>query len=225
DFQFHTTLSDGRASLWEMAQAARAAGLKYALVSDHSRGLGVAHGAGPEELRRQRAEIEEVNRRMGGAFRVLAGVEVEVRADGSLDLPDEVLAELDLVVAAVHSGLRQPREQFTARAVAALRHPHVDILAHPTRGLRKASIAVPSHYYNIIIEKAFSRGIALEVNAHSLDPNSIFLRRCLEKGAKLAFNTDSHSLKEFGDFSFHKLMLKEAGVNGKEPLENCFQLE
>ncbi len=132
DFQFHTTLSDGRASLWEMAQAARAAGLKYALVSDHSRGLGVAHGAGPEELRRQRVEIEEVNRRMGGEFRVLAGVEVEVRADGSLDLPDEVLAELDLVVAAVHSGLRQPREQVTARAIAALHHPHVDILAHPT---------------------------------------------------------------------------------------------
>jgi DNA polymerase (family 10) len=115
-----------------MAQAARAAGLKYAVVSDHSRGLGVAHGAGPEELRRQRAEVEEVNRRMGGTFRVLTGVEVEVRADGSLDLPDEVLAELDIVVAALHSGLRQPREQFTARAIAALRHPHVDILAHPT---------------------------------------------------------------------------------------------
>ncbi len=203
DFQFHTTLSDGRASLWEMAQAARAAGLKYAVVSDHSRGLGVAHGAGPEELRRQRAEVEEVNHRMGGTFRVLTGVEVEVRADGSLDLPDEVLAELDIVVAAVHSGLRQPREQFTARAIAALRHPHVDILAHPTGRLlgqrEGADVDLEA-----VLRAAAETGKAVEINAHPwrLDLNDVGIRRAIELGVLLAISSDSHGPEEFGLLHF-----------------------
>ncbi len=203
DFQFHTTLSDGRASLWEMAQAARAAGLKYAVVSDHSRGLGVAHGAGPEELRRQRAEVEEVNRRMGGTFRVLTGVEVEVRADGSLDLPDDVLAELDIVVAAVHSGLRQPREQFTARAIAALRHPHVDILAHPTGRLlgqrEGADVDLEA-----VLRAAAETGKAVEINAHPwrLDLNDVGIRRAIELGVLLAISSDSHDPEDFGLLHF-----------------------
>ena len=209
DFQFHTTLSDGRASLWEMAQAARAAGLKYAVVSDHSRGLGVAHGAGPEELRRQRAEVEEVNRRMGGTFRVLTGVEVEVRADGSLDLPDEVLAELDIVVAAVHSGLRQPREQFTARAIAALRHPHVDILAHPTGRLlgqrEGADVDMEA-----VLRAAAETGKAVEINAHPwrLDLNDVGIRRAIELGVLLAISSDSHDPEDFGLLHFGVAMAR-----------------
>ena len=209
DFQFHTTLSDGRASLWEMAQAARAAGLKYAVVSDHSRGLGVAHGAGPEELRRQRAEVEEVNRRMGGTFRVLTGVEVEVRADGSLDLPDEVLAELDIVVAALHSGLRQPREQFTARAIAALRHPHVDILAHPTGRLlgqrEGADIDLEA-----VLRAAAETGKAVEINAHPwrLDLNDVGIRRAIELGVLLASSSDSHDPEDFGLLHFGVAMAR-----------------
>jgi DNA polymerase (family 10) len=209
DFQFHTTLSDGRASLWEMAQAARAAGLKYAVVSDHSRGLGVAHGAGPEELRRQRAEVEEVNRRMGGTFRVLTGVEVEVRADGSLDLPDEVLAELDIVVAALHSGLRQPREQFTARAIAALRHPHVDILAHPTGRLlgqrEGADVDMEA-----VLRAAAETGKAVEINAHPwrLDLNDVGIRRAIELGVLLAISSDSHDPEDFGLLHFGVAMAR-----------------
>jgi DNA polymerase (family 10) len=209
DFQFHTTLSDGRASLWEMAQAARAAGLKYAVVSDHSRGLGVAHGAGPEELRRQRAEVEEVNRRMGGTFRVLTGVEVEVRADGSLDLPDEVLAELDIVVAALHSGLRQPREQFTARAITALRHPHVDILAHPTGRLlgqrEGADIDMEA-----VLRAAAETGKAVEINAHPwrLDLNDVGIRRAIELGVLLAISSDSHDPEDFGLLHFGVAMAR-----------------
>jgi len=209
DFQFHTTLSDGRASLWEMAQAARAAGLKYAVVSDHSRGLGVAHGAGPEELRRQRVEVEEVNRRMGGTFRVLTGVEVEVRADGSLDLPDEVLAELDIVVAALHSGLRQPREQFTARAIAALRHPHVDILAHPTGRLlgqrEGADVDMEA-----VLRAAAETGKAVEINAHPwrLDLNDVGIRRAIELGVLLAISSDSHDPEDFGLLHFGVAMAR-----------------
>ena len=209
DFQFHTTLSDGRASLWEMAQAARAAGLKYAVVSDHSQGLGVAHGAGPEELRRQRAEVEEVNRRMGGTFRVLTGVEVEVRADGSLDLPDEVLAELDVVVAALHSSLRQPRDQFTARAIAALRHPHVDILAHPTGRLlgqrEGADVDLEA-----VLRAAAETGKAVEINAHPwrLDLNDVGIRRAIELGVLLAISSDSHDPGEFGLLHFGVAMAR-----------------
>jgi len=193
DLQFHTTWSDGHASLLEMAEAARARGLKYGLVTDHSRGLGVARGVGPEELRRQRAEIEEVNRKLGGTFRVLAGVEVEVRADGSLDLPDEVLAKLDLVVAAVHSGLRQGREQVTARAVAAIRNPHVDILAHPTGRLigRREGADLDME---AVLQAAAETGTAIEINGHPLrlDLNDVHVRRAIELGVTLVINSDAH---------------------------------
>ena len=203
DLQFHTTWSDGHASLMEMAEAARTRGLKYGLVTDHSHGLGVARGVGPEELRRQRAEIEEVNRKLGGTFRVLAGVEVEVRADGSLDLPDEVLAELDLVVAAVHSGLRQGREQVTARAIAAIRNPHVDILAHPTGRLigRREGADLDME---AVLQAAAETGTAVEINSHPLrlDLNDIHVRRAVELGVTLVINSDAHDPAGFDVLRF-----------------------
>ncbi len=198
DFQFHTTASDGRNSLREMAEAARATGLDYALVTDHSRGLGVAGGLDADGLRRQRAEIDALNRQMGGAFRLLAGVEVEVRADGSLDLPDDVLAELDLVVAALHSGLRQSREQFTARALAAVRHPHVDILAHPSGRLigRREGADLD---YEAVLRAAVEAGTAVEVNAHPLrlDLDDVHVRRAVELGVTLAVSSDAHDAGAF----------------------------
>jgi DNA polymerase (family 10) len=198
DLQFHTTWSDGRQGLLEMAQAARARGLEYALVTDHSLSLGIARGLSAEDLRRQRAEVEEVNRRMGGTFRLLAGVEVEVRADGALDLPDGVLAELDLVVAAVHSGLRQGREQFTARMLAAMRNPHVDVIAHPTGRLigerEGADLDMEP-----VMRAAAETGTALEVNAYPrrLDLDDVHVRRAIELGVKLAINSDAHDVSSF----------------------------
>jgi DNA polymerase (family 10) len=198
DLQFHTTWSDGRQGLLEMAQAARARGLEYALVTDHSLSLGIARGLSAEGLRRQRAEVEEVNRKMGGTFRLLAGVEVEVRADGALDLPDEVLAGLDLVVAAVHSGLRQGREQFTARMLAAIRNPHVDVIAHPTGRLigerEGADLDMEP-----IMRAAAETGTALEVNAYPrrLDLDDVHVRRAIELGVKLAINSDAHDVSSF----------------------------
>jgi len=198
DLQLHTVWSDGKRSLLEMAQAAQERGLKYALVTDHSYSLGVAHGLTADDLRRQRAEIEEVNRKMGPAFRLLAGVEVEVRADGSLDLPDKALAELDLVVASVHSGLRQGREQVTARAIAAMRNPHVDILAHPTGRLighrEGADMDIEA-----ILQTAVESGTAVEVNAHPLrlDLNDAGVRRAVELGVTLAIDSDAHDAAAF----------------------------
>jgi len=198
DLQFHTTWSDGRQGLLEMAQAARARGLEYALVTDHSLSLGIARGLSAEDLRRQRAEVEEINRKMGGTFRLLAGVEVEVRADGTLDLPDEVLDGLDLVVAAVHSGLRQGREQFTARMLAAIRNPHVDVIAHPTGRLigerEGADLDMEP-----ILHAAAETGAVLEINAYPrrLDLDDVHVRRAIELGVKLAINSDAHDVNSF----------------------------
>lgn len=198
DLQFHTTWSDGHASLMEMARAAQARGLSYALVTDHSYGLGVAGGLPAADLRRQREEIEEVDRKLAPDFRLLAGIEVEVRSDGSLDLPDDVLAELDLVVAAVHTGLRQDQEQVTARAVAAVRHPHVDILAHPTGRLigerEGADLDMEA-----VLRAAAEAGTAVEVNAHPLrlDLDGIHVRRAIELGVTLVISSDSHDPEGF----------------------------
>ena len=203
DLQFHTTRSDGRQSLLEMAQAARARGLEYALVTDHSHGLGVTGGLNVEELREQRAEIEEVNRRLGGEFRVLAGVEVEVLADGSLDLPDAVLAELDLVVAAVHTGLQQSREQVTERMLAAIRNPRVDVIAHPTGRLIEEREGADLDM-EAIFQAAAEMGTALEVNAHPsrLDLRDGHVRRALELGVKLAISSDAHEVNGFDVLPF-----------------------
>ena len=199
DLQFHTTWSDGRQSLLEMARAAQAHGLEYALVTDHSHSLGVVHGLTADDLQSQRVEIKEVNRQMGGDFRLLAGVEVEVLADGSLDYPDEVLAELDLVVAALHSGLRGDRERVTARMVAAIRNPHVDVIAHPTGRLigerEGADLDMEA-----IFRAAAETDTALEVNAYPkrLDLCDAYVRRALELGVKLAISSDSHEVSAFG---------------------------
>jgi len=203
DLHFHTTWSDGHQGLLGMARAAQAHGLEYGVVADHSYSLGVARGVTAEDLRRQRAEIEEVNRKMGGAFRLLAGIEVEVRADGTLDFPDEVLAELDLVVAAVHSGLRQGRERITARMLAAIRNPHVDVIAHPTGRLvgerEGADLEMEP-----IFRAAAETGTALEINAflRRLDLCDVHVRRALELGVKLVISSDAHGASGFGVLPF-----------------------
>jgi len=203
DFQFHTTGSDGRHSLLEMARAARARGLAYALVTDHSHGLGVTGGLTAEGLRQQRAAVDAVNERLDGTFQLLAGIEVEVRSDGSLDLPADALAELDLVVASLHTGLRQPQEQFTERMVSAIRNPHVDIIAHPTGRLigerEGANLDMEA-----VFRAAAETDTALEINAHPsrLDLRDVHVRRAVELGVKLVISSDAHSVEGFDVLRF-----------------------
>jgi DNA polymerase (family 10) len=133
-----------------MATAARERGMKVLAISDHSGSLGVAGGMSIEKLHERRAEIAAVQEQSGESFHLLQGAEVEIRADGSLDYPDEVLAELDVVVASLHSSLRQPREQITGRLLRAMRNPHVDIIGHPSGRLLpivKAPIWIGNRYY------------------------------------------------------------------------------
>lgn len=194
DLQSHTTWSDGSASVLEMATRARECGRDYLLITDHSHGLGIAGGISAEELEEQAMEIGEAQREMGADFRILRGVELEIRADGSLDLPDGVLASLDLVVAAGHSSLRQERSRITERYLHAIRHPHVHVLAHPMGRLLGERDPVDADW-DLVFREAARTGTFLELNAQPqrLDLSDVLTRRALELGCLLVISTDAHS--------------------------------
>jgi DNA polymerase (family 10) len=193
DLHIHTSWSDGAASIAEMAEAARARGYRYVVISDHTQSLGVARGLTPERLREQRAEINRLNEQFAD-FQLLQGAEVEIKADGSLDLPDEVLSELDVVVASIHSGLRQERERITSRLISAMRNPHVDVIGHPLGrilGQREASAVDMDR----VMEVALETSTILEINAipDRLDLDDAHIRRAVEMGVRLAIDSDAHN--------------------------------
>lgn len=200
DLHMHTTWSDGTLSVLEMARAARDSGLSLIAITDHSVSLGVANGLSIERLRDQAAEVRAANEALGPDFRVLHGTEMEIRADGSMDYPDEVLAELDFVIASLHTGLGQPREQATQRVLNALRNPHVDMIAHPT-GRLLPDRAGADLDMDAVIAVAAETGTILEVNAHwsRLDLRDVHVRQALAAGVKIAINTDAHRAEEFGN--------------------------
>jgi DNA polymerase (family 10) len=194
DLHTHSNWSDGKLSIREMAQAAIRRGLKVLAVTDHSGSLGVAGGLSADELAAHRAAINEVQAELGDAILLLQGSEIEIRADGSLDYPDEVLAQLDIVIASLHVSLRQPRMQVTERLLNAIRNPHVDVIGHPTGRM------IPNREgadldMDAILAAALEHGVALEINAHParLDLDDIHARRAIEMGILLTINTDAHS--------------------------------
>lgn len=194
DLQSHSTWSDGKLTILEMAQAAKKRGYKVLAVTDHSNSLGVVQGMDTEEVRQQGREIEQARKKIGDGFHILKGVEVEVKTDGSLDYPDEVLKELDFVIASVHSSLRQPREKITERLIKAIQNPNVDMIGHPTG--RLFPDREPSDLdMDKVFEAAAKAGVALEINAHParLDLDDVHARRAIEMGIKLSINTDAHS--------------------------------
>jgi len=208
DLHVHSTWSDGVSSIREMAQAAKARGYEYIAIADHTKSLGIARGLTVDRLRERQAEIEEVNRELA-PFRVLSGVEVEVKADGSLDLPDDVLAKLDLVVASVHSGLRQERDRITGRVLAAMRNPHVDIIGHPT-GVILGEREPYDLDFAAILREAAATGTALEINSmpSRLDLDDRHVRQAVAAGAMLAISTDSHRVESLEAISFGLAMAR-----------------
>jgi DNA polymerase (family 10) len=192
DLQMHTTWSDGKTSVEEMARAARARGYRYILITDHTQSLGVAGGLTPERVRQQRQEIDAANARFKDV-RVLQGAEVEILADGSLDFSDDVLASLDIAIAAMHTGLRQERDKVMLRMMAAIRNPHIDIVAHPSGRLIGERDGADLDWEALFQAAAETRTI-LEINAQParLDLNDINARRALEIGCKLSIGTDAH---------------------------------
>lgn len=193
DLHCHTEWSDGHATVREMALAARQRGHAYLAITDHSRGLGVANGLGPERLREQRREIDRVNAELA-PFRVLQGIELEVKADGSLDLPDDVLAELDIVVAAIHSSLNQERDRLTERALTAIRHPLVDVLAHPTGRIVGGR---PGGDFDMgrLYAEAARTGTVLEIDGEPgrLDLRDTHARAAAAAGCTLSVDSDAHA--------------------------------
>lgn len=224
DFHAHTKWSDGTATIEEMAQAARAHGLEYLAISEHSRRLTVAHGLDPVRLAKQRDEIERIDAKLDGV-RLLAGIEVDVLEDGSLDLPDAALAPLDVVIAAVHSKFDLPRAKQTARILAALDNLNVKILAHPI-----GRLIDQREPYDVdmlaVIRKCKARGVALELNAHPqrLDLTDLHCRMAKDEGARVAINSDAHSVHEFDNLVYgvgqaRRGWLEKADVLNTHPLD------
>jgi len=197
DLHVHTNWSDGTAGIEAMAESARAHGLGYVAISEHSRRLTVAHGLDPVRLAKQCHEIERLNTALEG-IELLTGIEVDILDDGALDLPDASLAPLDIVIAAVHSKFNLPRAKQTARILAALDNPHVKILAHPL-----GRLIDQRDPYDVdmlaIVRKCKARRIALELNAHPerLDLTDIHCRMAKDEGTLVSINSDAHSVHEF----------------------------
>lgn len=200
----HSDWSDGRATIEEMALAAREQRLSYLVISDHSRSLGVAGGLSIEKLWEQREEIQRIQEELGKKMTLLHGTEVEILADGSLDYPDEVLEQLDFVIASLHSSLRQPKAKINERYLKVIENPHVDCLGHLSgRLLGKREPADMDH--ESIFSAAAEHDVILEINSHPdrLDLNDIHARRAVELGVKVAINTDAHhpdhyQMRKFG---------------------------
>jgi DNA polymerase (family 10) len=193
DLHMHSTWSDGKRTIREMATLAKERGLSHIVITDHSQSLGIANGLTPERLIAQREEIRAVNAEIGDDFRVLQGTEMEIRADGTLDFPDEVLAQLDVVIASLHVGLRQPRAQVTERMLNAIKNPHVDIIGHP-RGQLIPEREPADLDMDAIFAAAKEYDTALEINANPrrLDLDEVYSRRAQELGIHLTINTDAH---------------------------------
>jgi DNA polymerase (family 10) len=203
DLHSHSTWSDGQASILEMAQAAHQAGLKVLAITDHSGGLGITGGPAASDLPRQRAEIAAAQRQVGDGLRILQGSEVEIKADGTLDYPDEVLASLDIVIASLHTSLRQPRDQVTRRLLGVIRNPHVDIIGHPTGRLYPDREGADLDM-EAVLTAAAQHGVAMEINADPwrLDLDDIYVRRAIELGGNLTINRDAHSTEAVGRLEF-----------------------
>jgi DNA polymerase (family X) len=201
DLHCHTTWSDGRAGVEEMARAALGRGYEYLAICDHTPAVGAVRGLTPDDVRRQAEEITAANELLS-PFRVLRGIECDILADGRLDLPDEILAELEWVQASVHGGQRMPRPELTKRVEEALRNPYVRCLSHPKgRYINRR----PENALDLerVFDVALEEGIALEVNGlpDRLDLRGEHVRDAIRAGVQIVCSTDAHSVRGLGNMA------------------------
>lgn len=229
DLHMHTEWSDGVATVQQMAEAALERGRKYIVITDHSRGATIANGLSIERLLAQRDEVRRVDAEMGGAIRVFHGTEMEIKADGTLDFPDEILEQLDFVIASLHVGLRQPREQVTQRLLNALNNPHVDLIGHP-RGQLIPDREPADLDMDAVFATAQKTGTALEINAnpHRLDLEAQYARRAASMGIPICIDTDAHrpenmDLMRYGVMTARRGWIEARQVINTWPLEQFMQ--
>jgi DNA polymerase (family 10) len=222
DLQMHSTWSDGKLSMLEMARASAKRGMKVIAFTDHSVSLGVTRGLSMEAHKQQAAEIKKIQKQLGDKILVLHASEVEIKADGQLDYPDEFLASLDLVVASLHTSLRQPREKVTQRVINAIRNPHVDIIGHPTGRLIQEREGADLDI-EAVLQAAAESGVAMEINAHPsrLDLDDIHARRAKELGIPIAINTDAHSEEDLDMLPYGVATARRAWLT-KQDVINCW---
>ena len=224
DLHTHTKHSDGNFTIKEMALAAKGMGYEYIGIADHTKGLGVAAGQDEEAILKQKEEIDKLNEELEG-IKVLAGVEVNIRMDGTLDIDEEVLEQLDFVIASVHSAFKQPREVMTERICKAMEREVVDILGHPTGRLIGKRDAYEVDAEKLIDEAVRTKTI-LEINAFPdrMDLPDILCRAAKAKGAKFAINTDAHSIDQLNLIEYGVATARRGWLE-REDIVNCLPLE
>jgi DNA polymerase (family 10) len=226
DVHMHTVATDGKNTILEMAEAALARGYNYIAITDHSKNLAMVNGLDDERALEHLRKIRDVDARMEGRMRVLTGIEVDILGDGAIDLSDDVLAQMDVVIASVHSLFQQPKEQMTDRLLKALENPYVRIMGHLTGRilLRRDSYEMD---LEAVLRQAAKCGVAVEHNAspHRLDLCDIDLRRARELGCRIVVNTDSHHTSDldamhYGIRQLRRAWLTKEDVLNTQPVED-----
>jgi DNA polymerase (family X) len=218
DLHMHSTATDGRDDVRAMVEAAREAGLEYIAITDHTKSLAMANGLDERRALEHAATIRAIDAEAGGV-RVLAGVECDIKPDGSLDLADDCLAALDLVVASVHSAFNQDRQQMTDRLLRALENPNVDILGHPTGRLILKRDPYPFDI-DAIVDAAARQGVALEINCQvdRLDLNEVHARLARDRGVRLIISSDAHSRRALGVLRWGAIVARRAWLEPQHVL-------
>jgi len=216
DLHMHTTATDGTASIVEMAEAAKARGLKYIAITDHSKRVSMANGLDAERLREHWKAIDQARGKVSG-IEILCGIECDILEDASMDLDDEVLSEADWVLAVLHYGLKQPREQINKRLLNAIRCPHVSAIGHPTGRLipKRPSADVG---FEDVFKAAADHGVMMEINAHPsrLDLDDVHARAACDRGIPIVINTDAHSVRGFEVLQYGIYQARRAGLEKKD---------
>jgi len=217
DVHMHTTATDGRNTIREMAEAAIACGYEYIAITDHSKALAMTNGLDEKRALEHIERIREVERELEGRIRIFTGIEVDILADGALDMDDEVLAAMDVVIASIHSRFDQSREETTARVLRAIENPNVRILGHPTgrQILRREPVAIDM---GAVMRRAAELGVAMEHNAapERLDLCDRDLRMAKELGCRVVINTDAHDTRTLGKMSFGVRQLRRAWLGPQD---------
>lgn len=217
DLQSHSPWSDGHDRIEVLGRAATARGYEYLAITDHTKGLGVTHGLDAARVAERHGEIVAARQRCGPGLHLLEGLEVDIRADGHLDLPDEILETMDIVVASIHSAFAQSKGQITKRLVGAIRNPHVDVIGHPSGRLLGEREAYPVDWDEVFTAAA-RHGVALEINAfpNRLDLNDTLAREAHRRGVPLVISTDAHKVEHLAMMRYGVAVARRAWLTGAD---------